>query len=256
MSDPPTILGATRRISIVIPVYNGSGSIEHVVERLHAAFADDVLDIVLVNDASLDSSEQVCEQLVSRFPDAVTFAQHSRNFGEHNAVMTGLRLTRGQFVAVMDDDAQNPPEELPRMLAALEAQNMDVIYGRYLQRKHTWSRRLGSWFNDRMACIMLRKPKGLYLSSFKVMNRFIVNEIKQYNGPFPYIDGLIYRATTRVDQIDVQHDDRMAGASNYTLRRLIRLWLNMFLGFSIIPWRPPASLGCRGQQVPPQDYFQ
>ncbi len=230
-------------ISIVIPVYNGAHSIAAVVERVRATFAQYRLQIVLINDGSRDNSEEVCLALHAQYPGEVEFIQLSRNFGEHNAVMCGLNHARFDFVAIMDDDAQNPPEEIPRMLEYLRANDLDVVFGRYQQRKHNWWRKLGSRFNDRMANWMLRKPPDLYLSSFKVMQRFVVQEIIKYHGPFPYIDGLIFQATSRAGQIDVKHDQRMTGRSGYTLRKLVSLWLNMFLGFSILPLRFTILLG-------------
>ena len=228
---------------MVIPVYNGAASIAHVVARVAAVFADKQLEVVLVDDGSADNSEQVCRQLAENSQQRILFVQLSRNFGEHSAVLAGLAHTAAPLVAVLDDDGQNPPEELPSMFAELERRNLDVVYGLYTERQHGWSRRLGSWFNDRVADIMLRKPRGLYLSSFKVMNRFIVDEIVKYAGPYPYIDGLICRASTRLGQIPVKHAPRLAGQSNYTLIKLIRLWLNMFLGFSIIPLRVTSIVG-------------
>ncbi len=230
-------------ISIVIPVYNGASSIAAVVERVRATFSAERLQIVLVNDGSRDDSEQVCSALAQQFPDQIVFVQLARNFGEHNAVICGLNHAKGEFIAVMDDDAQNPPEEIPRMLQELKDRNLDVVYGRYVDRKHDLHRRWGSQFNDRMAVLMLRKPKGLYLSSFKVMNRFVVDEIIKYRGPFPYIDGLICQSTSRLGQLDVRHDHRMDGESGYTMKKLISLWLNMFLGFSILPLRLSIFLG-------------
>ncbi|MCC6511957.1 MAG: glycosyltransferase [Pirellulaceae bacterium] len=228
-------------ISVVIPVYNGADSIASVVARVQQTFVGRSLEIVLVDDGSHDNSAAVCAQLCGQ--GVTTFVRLSRNFGEHNAVLAGLAQTRGAMIAVLDDDAQNPPEELPRLFDELVRQNLDVVYGRYVQRKHSWSRQLGSWFNDRMANIMLGKPRDLYLSSFKVMNRFIVDQILAYRGPYPYIDGLICRVSRRLGQLPVQHAPRAAGRSNYTLTRLIRLWLNMFMGFSILPLRVTSLLG-------------
>lgn len=229
------------RVSVVIPVFNGAHSIADVVGRVQRTFASYWLEIVLVDDGSADNSAAVCESLCAQ--GNVTLVRLARNFGEHNAVLAGLAQTQGDVVAVLDDDAQNPPEELPRMLDKLLSDDLDVVYGRYAQRKHTWPRRLGSWFNDLVANIMLGKPRGLYLSSFKVMNRFIVTQIVRYLGPHPYIDGLICRSTTRLGEVVVQHAERAAGQSNYTLRRLIRLWLNMFMGFSILPLRITSLMG-------------
>lgn len=214
-----------------------------MVSRVCEVFADRDLEVVLVNDGSSDDSEQVCRNLAESSGGRIIFVELSRNFGEHHAVLAGLAQTRAQIIAVLDDDGQNPPEELPRMIEALREHRWDVCYGRYVERKHNWFRRLGSWFNDRVATWMLGKPKGLYLSSFKVMNRFIVDEILNYRGPFPYIDGLICRTSERLGQIDVAHSRRIAGESNYTLKRLLRLWLNMFLGFSIVPLRVASLLG-------------
>lgn len=230
-------------LTVVIPVYNGAQSIGAVVERLQKIFSGSALQIVLVNDGSADNSEQACLELQAQYPRQIEFVQLAKNFGEHNAVICGLQHAHGEYVAILDDDAQNPPEEIPRMLDYLKTQRLDVVYGRYQHRKHSWWRRVGSAFNDRMANLMLRKPPELYLSSFKVMHQFVVREIIKYHGPFPYIDGLIFQATSRLGQIDVQHDQRLAGESGYTLRKLVRLWLNMFLGFSILPLRMTIFLG-------------
>jgi len=231
------------KFSFVIPVYNGEASIKNVVDRLLKTFANSVIQIVLVDDGSMDSSSKVCADLVVAHPGVVEFIQLAKNFGEHSAVLAGLSHTRAEMVAILDDDGQNPPEELPRMFEELISSGADVVYGRYLERQHPWIRRLGSRFNDLVANLMLGKPKGLYLSSFKVLNRFLVEEIVRHGGPFPYIDGLICRTTQRFSQITVNHEPRITGKSNYTLRRLVKLWLNMFLGFSILPLRMTSLLG-------------
>jgi glycosyltransferase involved in cell wall biosynthesis len=231
------------KYSFVIPVFNGEASIGNVVTRILKVFSDDAIQIVLVDDGSRDRSADVCAELVTANLSRVEFVQLARNFGEHSAVLAGLVRTQGEMVAILDDDGQNPPEEIPRMFAELVKSQSDVVYGRYAERKHHWFRRLGSYFNDIVANIMLGKPKGLYLSSFKAMNRFLVEEIVKHHGPFPYIDGLICRTTQRLTQITVSHEARTAGKSNYTLRRMVRLWLNMFLGFSILPLRLTSLLG-------------
>ncbi|MEQ1828892.1 MAG: glycosyltransferase family 2 protein [Pirellula sp.] len=229
--------------SFVIPVFNSQGNVESVVTRIRNVFLDRKVQVVLVDDGSVDESARVCEKLSVASDGEVVFIQLARNFGEHSAVLAGLSQTVARRIAVLDDDGQNPPEELPRMFEELDRTEMDVIYGRYLERKHNWFRRMGSAFNDQVANVMLGKPKGLYLSSFKVMNRFIVDEILKYAGPFPYIDGLICRATNRLGQIAVSHQAREVGKSNYTILRLLRLWSNMFLGFSILPLRLTSILG-------------
>jgi len=230
-------------LSIVIPVYNGAARIGRLIERIHEVAAGMSFEVVLVNDGSVDNSESVCVELARQRPQSITFVHLSRNFGEHNAVLAGLNHTRGRFVAVLDDDGQNPPEEVLRMLQELKQKNFDVVYGHYIQKQHSWFRNLGSRFNDRMATWMLQKPADLYLSSFKVMNRFTVGEIVKYRGAFPYIDGLIYRTTRNIGQIRVEHRVSEVGSSRYTLTKLVRLWLNMVLNFSITPLRISVYVG-------------
>jgi undecaprenyl-phosphate 4-deoxy-4-formamido-L-arabinose transferase len=230
-------------LSFVIPVYNGGATIAGVVETIHGFFSDFDLEVVLVNDGSQDDSEAVCRALAEAHPETVVFVHLARNFGEHNAVLAGLNHASGRFVAVLDDDGQNPPEEVLRMYDEARAKNYDVVYGRYRAKHHSPFRNWGSHFNDRVANLLLRKPRDLYLSSFKVMNRFVVDEITRYQGAFPYIDGLILRATRNLGQTEVEHRVRADSDSNYTLGKLFLLWLNMFLNFSIVPLRVSALLG-------------
>lgn len=234
---------ASPEISIVIPVFNSELTLGAVVSQVFAVFDKKLVQVVLVDDGSRDGSARVCSELAEQYQGRIVFARLSRNFGEHSAVLAGLALTKAPVIAVLDDDGQNPPEELPAMLQTLEREGLDVVYGRYAERQHSLVRRLGSNFNDWVANIMIGKPKGLYLSSFKVMNRFIVDQIVKYTGPYPYIDGLICRTSDRLGQVTVKHASRIAGKSNYTLYKLVRLWLNMFLGFSILPLRLASLLG-------------
>jgi len=230
-------------LSFVIPVFNGGASIGGIVERIHRAYADLDFEVVLVNDGSRDDSEAVCAELQQRHPGSVVFVHLARNFGEHAAVLAGLNQARGAYTALLDDDGQNPPEEVRRLYEAIRAGGHDVVYGRYRIKHHSLWRNLGSRFNDRVANVMLRKPRELYLSSFKILSRFIVDEVTRYRGAFPYVDGLILRATDNISQIEVEHRDREGAPSNYTLRRLLKLWLNMFFNFSILPLRLSALTG-------------
>ncbi|MFO0979996.1 MAG: glycosyltransferase family 2 protein [Planctomycetaceae bacterium] len=230
-------------LSLVVPVYNGAETIETVVRHVLRVFHEHSIEIVLVNDGSGDHSDLVCRNLASHFPCTVQFLNLARNFGEHHAVLAGLAATSGDAVAVLDDDGQHPAEEALRLWRALKTTGCDAIYGRYIEKQHSLFRNLGSGLNDVMATWLLRKPSDLYLSSFKVMNRFLVDQILRYRGPFPYVDGLIFWTTRNIGQIDVQHRPRIAGRSGYTLRKLVGLWLNMFLGFSIAPLRVAAMLG-------------
>jgi undecaprenyl-phosphate 4-deoxy-4-formamido-L-arabinose transferase len=230
-------------ISIVIPVYNGAATIGDLVDRLIDVLSTNTLQIVLVNDGSADQSDLACRALYVRYPETVTYVNLSKNFGEHNAVMAGLRHARGDYVVIMDDDFQNPPEEVTRLIDHACAHGYDIVYTRYPRKQHHWFRNLGSRLNDWVANFMLDKPRNLYLSSFKCLSRFTVGEIIKYTGPYPYIDGLALRCTRSIGTVEVTHQPRRNGRSNYTLRRLVRLWLNMSVNFSVMPLRLSGLMG-------------
>jgi undecaprenyl-phosphate 4-deoxy-4-formamido-L-arabinose transferase len=171
------------------------------------------------------------------------YIEHARNYGEHNAVMTGLRRARGAYVITMDDDLQNPPEEVVRLYDHARSGGWDVVYTRYAAKQHDAWRNLGSRFANAVADQLLDKPKGLYLSSFRCMSRLVVDSVTRYTGPYPYVDGLIMEVTQRIDSIEVRHLPRAEGRSNYTLKRLVRLWLNLATSFSLMPLRIATFLG-------------
>jgi undecaprenyl-phosphate 4-deoxy-4-formamido-L-arabinose transferase len=174
---------------------------------------------------------------------ALTVVNLARNFGEHNAVMAGLRHARGAHVINMDDDLQNPPSEVVRLWRYARDSDFDVVYTFYERKQHSWFRNLGSRFANSCASFLLDKPKDLYLSSFRCMNGFTVRAVLEHSGPFPYLDGLIMQTTQNIGRLKVEHLPRAAGRSNYTLRRLTRLYLSMLLNFSVMPLRASALIG-------------
>lgn len=229
-------------LSVVIPVYNSERTIGPLVERLQTCLAGRMFEIVLVNDGSADRSETICQQLEKQFAN-VRFVSLRRNFGEFNAVLCGLNHASGQWVVIIDDDFQNPPEAILTLVACAEMGQYDVVYSRYAQKKHHWFRNLGSWLVNTLMTYSIDKPRDLYLSSFKLIRREVVDEIIRYRGPYPYIDGLIFRVTRNVASVDVPHNSRAEGRSNYTLRKLIGLVLNVFIGYSLWPIRVFTVLG-------------
>ena len=231
-------------LSIVIPVYNSEKTItrlvDGIVESLKPRYR---LEIILVNDNSKDGSERVCISLHEKYKNTVKFYSLSKNVGEHSAVMAGLNKTTSDYVVIMDDDFQNPINEVFALVDRAVADDFDVVYSYYRKKQHSFLRNAGSWFNDKVANIMLHKPKDLYLSSFKVINRFLVDEIIKYKAPFPYIDGLILQITDNIGRIEVEHQARQENRSGYTMKKLVSLWLNMFTNFSILPLRFSTVLG-------------
>lgn len=222
-------------LSIVIPVYNGAATVRPLVRTVLSDLRGHRPEVILVNDGSRDESEAVCAEL-ARAHREVTLVSLRRNFGEHNAVMCGLHFTTGDYVAVIDDDCQNPPSEILKLLEEAR-KGYDVVYSQYRAKKHSLFRNLGSRMNDLAANHLLGKPRDLYLSSFKLISRGVVREIIKYQGPYPYIDGLILRVTSSIGKAWVEHMPRSYGQSNYTIRKLVSLYMNMFLNFSVLPLR-------------------
>lgn len=232
-------------LSIVIPVYNGAATVGPLVEALDAIDIEGGKEIILVDDGSADDSAVVCEALArAERATPVRAVLHSRNYGEHNAVLTGLRQTSGSAIVTMDDDLQNPPEEVLNLYRTLVDRDLDVVYGTFTEKKqHSLFRNLGSRLANLTADLVLDKPKGLYLSSFRCIRGDIARTLAAYDGPYPYVDGLVFQYTKRVEGIEVAHLPRKVGGSNYTLRRLVRLWLIVLMNFSTLPLRVSALLG-------------
>ncbi len=229
-------------LSIVIPVYRGARTIGSLVHALAGQLGTRYsLEIVLVNDGSPDDSADVCRALATEL-GCVKFLNLSRNFGEHNAVMAGLNHATGDYVVIMDDDFQNPPSEVVKLVDEIQ-KGYDVVFARYEVKHHHALRNLASRINDRCAVVLLDKPRDLYLCSFKILSRFVVDELVKYSGPYPYVDGLVLRCTHNYSQVLVRHDPRREGRSGYTLRKLAALYLNMFTNFSILPLRLASYAG-------------
>jgi glycosyltransferase involved in cell wall biosynthesis len=224
-------------LSIVVPVYRGAATVGRLVDALSDLAPAGGLEVVLVNDGSPDNSGEICRELLATARIPLIYVEHARNYGEHNAVMTGLRQASGDFVITMDDDLQNPPEEVLKLYDHARLGGWDVVYTRYVVKQHEGWRNLGSRFANTVADQLLDKPKGLYLSSFRCMSAMIVRAVTRYSGPYPYVDGLIMQVTQRIDSIEVLHLPRLEGRSNYTLVRLVRLWLNLATSFSLAPLR-------------------
>jgi len=230
-------------LSFVIPLYNSVETIGALVSAIDGLVVEGGHEIVLVNDGSSDATADVCQALLKMARVPVTYVEHARNYGEHNAVLTGWRHAAGAHLVNLDDDGQNPPAEAVRLWQHAKATGLDVVFGHYAEKQHSLWRNFGSWFTNRMTDWALEKPKGFYLSSFRCVTAFVAREVAGHTGPYPYIDGLILQVTQRIGSIEVTHEERKAGASGYTLRRLLRLWLSAWVNFSVLPLRLATALG-------------
>ena len=234
---------ANPALSFVIPLYNSAETIGAVVTAIDGLTVEGGHEIVLVNDGSADATGDVCRALLKTTRVPVTYVEHARNYGEHNAVLTGWRHARGAHLVNLDDDGQNPPAEAVRLWQQAKDTGLDVVYGHYAVKQHSLWRNFGSWMTNRMTNWALEKPPGFYLSSFRCVTAFVAREVARHTGPYPYIDGLILQVTQRIGSIEVTHEERKAGVSGYTLRRLIRLWLSAWVNFSVVPLRVATALG-------------
>lgn len=232
------------KLSVIIPVYNSEKTIRPLIERLQATLSEIPFEIVLVNDGSRDGSERVCRSLSDIYSN-VRFISLRRNYGEFNAVMCGLNWAYGTYCVMIDDDFQNPPEEILKLVRTAEDGDYDVVYTYYAKKQHSVGRNMGSRLVNWMTSYLLNKPKDLYLSSFKLIRQEVVQEIIKYHGPYPYIDGLIFRITRNIGTVQVAHQKRKEGASNYTLHKLISLFLNILFCYSSLPIRffVPVGVG-------------
>lgn len=230
-------------LSFVIPLFQGAATIGPLLQEIAGLAIEGGHELVLVDDGSTDDTAAVCRAWAATAPVPVALVEHARNFGEHQAVLSGWRVARGAHVVNLDDDGQQPPAEAVRLWRHALATGADVVYGHYAVKRHAWWRNLGSWFTNRMTDWALEKPRGFYLSSFRCVTAFAAREAARHAGPAPYVDGLLLQVTQRIASIDVRHEERRAGSSGYTLRRLVRLGLSAWLNFSILPLRVATLLG-------------
>ena len=231
-------------ISIIIPTYKGYKTLPKLVEELIIIFKDLKIEIIIVNDCSPDSTHEECTNLLEKYPNIITYLKFSKNFGEHNAVMAGLKYCEGQLVIVMDDDYQNPPTEALKLAEYSFKNNYDVVYTKYLIKKDSFFRNLISKIANISAQFLLNKPRNIYFSSFKSIKINIVREILKYTGPFPYIDGLILSITQNIGSYEVKHDERKNGVSGYSFYKLAKHYGNLITNFSTIPIHLFSMLGC------------
>lgn len=233
-----------KKVSFVIPCYRSEHTLPHVVAEIEEKMKTMTgyeYDIFLVNDCSPDNTLEVIRRLCGEHENikGISFA---RNFGQHSALMAGLRHSDGDYVVCLDDDGQTPADEVDELLDKLE-EGYDAVYAKYEHKQHSAFRNLGSKVNELMTRMMLGKPKDLYLSSYFAVKRFVVDDMVRYENSYPYVIGLVLRATKNITNVPVHHREREEGTSGYTLKKLFGLWFNGFTAFSVKPLRIATAIG-------------
>jgi undecaprenyl-phosphate 4-deoxy-4-formamido-L-arabinose transferase len=229
-------------VSVVIPVYNSEACLAELFRQLEDALRGCVFECIFVDDQSADGSWGEVKRLCETHPN-VTGIRLRKNCGQDGAILCVLRRARGAFAVVMDDDLQHSPHDVPALLAACRDRDWDVCYGRFPKKRQAWWKNAGSWLNDKLADVVIGKPKGLYLSPFKVVRKEVADEIAKYAGPFPYVDGLLLGVTASVGQIDVAHHERYRGRGHYGVSASLLVFLRVATGFSVWPLRFSSYVG-------------
>lgn len=235
------------KISFVIPCYNSTNTIEAVVQEIKEVMATDMnrydYEIVLVNDGSPDGTTYDAISKIAEKEKYIKGINLARNFGQPSAVMAALNHTTGDYVVCGDDDGQTPFIELPKLFEKIE-EGYDLVEAKYAVReKRSLFRKMGTLMNEGMATWLISKPKGLELTTYWVVKRFVVDQMVEYPNSYPYLGGLMLRATQNACNVDVTHRERISGSSGYNIKKMIELWLNGFTSFSVKPLRLMSKIG-------------
>ncbi|MDB6151976.1 MAG: putative glycosyltransferase [Chthoniobacteraceae bacterium] len=230
-------------ISVVVPVYNSEQTLEMLIERLLPVLSkiSSLYEVIFVNDGSRDQSGRVARRLSQAFP-FLTVIELMRNYGQHNALLAGIRRARYEILITLDDDLQNPPEEIPRLLAGL-IEGVDVVYGVPAIEQHGLLRDLASQVTKLTLQNAMGAETARHISAFRIFRTGLREAFSEYRGSFVSIDVLLTWATTRFSAVIVRHEPRHAGPSNYTVRKLIFHAINLMTGFSTLPLQLASLIG-------------
>jgi len=228
-------------ISVVIPVFNSGSILSELNRRINNALVDFSFQIIYVNDCSEDNSLEFLEKFAKEAKNIIAI-DLMKNVGKDNAIIAGLRIVKGNYIIIMDDDLQHAPENIPDLLIKCK-EGFDVCFASFDKKKHSFIKKAGSKLNGRVASWLLIKPKGIYLSPFKIMRAEIAAEICRFTTPFVYINGIILTITHNICQIDIPHYKRFSGKGNYTIYKSVLEIIKLFSGFSIAPLRIATVFG-------------
>lgn len=232
-----------RTLSVVVPTFNSEQTLPILIDRLNAVLTDScqAFEVILVNDGSSDGSWGTILSLSERFP-WLHGINLMRNFGQHNALLCGIRRAKHSMIITIDDDLQNPPEEIPKLIEKLE-KGYDVVYGTPHQQQHGLWRDLASTISKLALQSFMGAETARQVSAFRAFRTELRDAFSRYHGSFVSIDVLLTWGTTKFSSVPVRHDPRTLGRSNYTFSRLLMHAVNMMTGFSILPLQVASFLG-------------
>ncbi|MFC2150229.1 glycosyltransferase family 2 protein [Calditrichota bacterium] len=220
--------------SVVIPCYNSSASIEELLNRIVTSFdqREDTFEVICVDDASTDNVGDLIREYREK-DKRVKLIHLSKNVGQHAAIHTGLQFVNGKYIITIDDDLQNPPEEISKLISSLE--DHDAVLGIPKRKKQTTFRNFGSWMILRVTQSIFNLPRGFASSSFRIMHRHVADNVAAMSTVYPYISGMIFLISQNVGNVTVEHHERAHGKSGYTLVGLLRLSSNLIINYSKLP---------------------
>ena len=232
-----------KKISVVIPVFNSANSIMKLYQRLTdiISLLTKYYEIIFINDASQDDSSNVIHSIAENDSNVICI-DLNKNYGQHNALLCGIRQAKYEFIVTLDDDLQNPPEEIPKLLEKLD-QGYDVVYGYPKNEQHGLFRNIASMFTKMALKTTMGVSIARHVSAFRVFRTGLRDSFSDYKGSFISIDVLLSWGTNSFSAIPVNHDQRAEGKSNYTVRKLINHALNMITGFSVLPLQVASLMG-------------
>ena len=234
----------TESLSFVIPCYRSEHTIPSVIEEIKKwVDSHDVREweIIAVNDCSPDDVQEVLEKIASD-NEKIKVIELAKNMGKHAAMLAGYSKVIGSLIVNLDDDGQCPIDQLDLLLDEVE-HGADIALAKYRVKKQSLFKKFGSLMNQKMAQIMIGQPKDVQISNFSVIRRIIVEEMVKYQNPYPYVSGLMLRSTKHIVNVQMDERERLYGCTNYTFIKSIKLWLNGFTAFSVIPLRIATMAG-------------
>lgn len=232
-------------LSFVIPCYRSEKTIQNVIYEIIDTVKRDGrynYEIICINDYSPDNTYEVLKRMALE-NSKIKIISFSRNFGQHAALMAGFNHVTGDIIVCLDDDGQNPPKEMFKLIDKLE-EGYDLVSAKYSHKKHSLFRKIGTKISFAMSSYLVGKPKNIDLNSYYAFRRYIADEVIKYTNPYPFVHGLILRITRNMANVEIEHKEREIGSSGYNFAKLISLWMNGFTAFSEKPLRIASIIGC------------